>query len=152
MLGTTRWVMRYLLLGILRADAGIAAAGALFAGRHARRSARGLRGDAFRCPLFDWHFPGRGASRSRRSLQSGGSLQHNPSRTTARSPTLLGTKTRWWEDAKDAEAGDNYLGTERVLLAILGNEDGAAVRILARLDVSPETLEVQMFELCGRAS
>ena len=37
--------------------------------------------------------------------------------------------------------GDNYLGTEHILLAILENEDGTAVRILARLGVAPEMLE-----------
>jgi len=44
-----------------------------------------------------------------------------------------------------ATLGDNYLGTEHILLAILENEDGAAVRILARLGVSPEMLEEGLF-------
>ena len=35
----------------------------------------------------------------------------------------------------------NYLSTEHVLLEIGGNKDGTAVRILASLGVSPETLE-----------
>jgi ATP-dependent Clp protease ATP-binding subunit ClpA len=48
--------------------------------------------------------------------------------------------------------GDNYFGTEHVLLGILGNEDGAAVRLLARLGVSPETLQERLFELRGRAA
>jgi ATP-dependent Clp protease ATP-binding subunit ClpC len=43
--------------------------------------------------------------------------------------------------------GDNYLGTEHVLLGILGNEDGTAVRMLGRLGVSPAALEERMFEL-----
>jgi ATP-dependent Clp protease ATP-binding subunit ClpA len=47
--------------------------------------------------------------------------------------------------------GDNYLGTEHILLGILRNEDGTAVRILARLGVSPETLEDRLYELRGRA-
>ena len=41
--------------------------------------------------------------------------------------------------------GDNYLGTEHVLLGILENEDGTAVRILARLGVAPEMLEDRLF-------
>jgi ATP-dependent Clp protease ATP-binding subunit ClpC len=41
--------------------------------------------------------------------------------------------------------GDNYLGTEHVLLGLLENEDGTAVRILARLGVAPEILEDQLF-------
>jgi len=48
--------------------------------------------------------------------------------------------------------GDNYLGTEHVLLGILGNTDGAAVRILIRMGVSPEALEERLFELRGRAA
>jgi ATP-dependent Clp protease ATP-binding subunit ClpC len=48
--------------------------------------------------------------------------------------------------------GDNYLGTEHVLLGILHNEDGAAVRMLARMGVAPETLEERLFEVCGRAA
>ena len=46
--------------------------------------------------------------------------------------------------------GDDYLGTEHVLLGILGNEDGAAVRMLGRLGVALEALEERMFELRGR--
>jgi ATP-dependent Clp protease ATP-binding subunit ClpC len=42
--------------------------------------------------------------------------------------------------------GDNYLGTEHVLLGILENEDGTAVRILARLGVEPEMLEDRLFD------
>jgi ATP-dependent Clp protease ATP-binding subunit ClpC len=45
--------------------------------------------------------------------------------------------------------GDNYLGTEHVLLGILRNEDGTAVRMLAGMGVSPETLEERVFELRG---
>ncbi len=46
--------------------------------------------------------------------------------------------------------GDSHLGTEHVLLGILGNEDGTAVRMLARLGVSPEALEERLFELRRR--
>ncbi len=46
--------------------------------------------------------------------------------------------------------GDNYLGTEHVLLGILRNQDGTAVRILARMGVAPETLEDRLYELRGR--
>lgn len=47
--------------------------------------------------------------------------------------------------------GDDYLGTEHVLLGILGNDDGTAVRMLGRMGVSQETLEERLFELRGRA-
>ncbi len=46
--------------------------------------------------------------------------------------------------------GDNHLGTEHVLLGILDNEDGTAVRMLDRMGVSPETLGERIFELRGR--
>jgi ATP-dependent Clp protease ATP-binding subunit ClpC len=48
--------------------------------------------------------------------------------------------------------GDSYLGTEHVLLGILENEDGTAVRILARLGVAPEVLEERLFEFRDRAA
>ncbi len=49
-------------------------------------------------------------------------------------------------------SGDSHLGTEHVLLGILRNEDGTAVRMLARLGVSPEMLEDRLFELRGCAA
>jgi ATP-dependent Clp protease ATP-binding subunit ClpC len=45
-----------------------------------------------------------------------------------------------------ARFGDKHLGTEHILLAILENEDGTGVRILARLGVAPEKLEKRIFE------
>ena len=48
--------------------------------------------------------------------------------------------------------GDDHLGTEHVLLAILDNEDGTAVRMLARLGVAPEMLEERLFVLRDRAA
>ena len=47
--------------------------------------------------------------------------------------------------------GDDHLGTEHVLLGILANADGMAVRMLARMGVAPETLEERLFEVCDRA-
>ena len=43
--------------------------------------------------------------------------------------------------------GDSHLGTEHVLLGILANEDGTAVRILASMGISPETVEDRLFDL-----
>ena len=43
--------------------------------------------------------------------------------------------------------GDNYLGTEHVLLAILDNEDGTAIRMLSRLGIAHEMLEDRIFEV-----
>jgi ATP-dependent Clp protease ATP-binding subunit ClpC len=47
---------------------------------------------------------------------------------------------------------DNYLGTEHVLLGIVANEDGTAVKILASMGVSPATLEDRLYQLRGRAA
>jgi len=48
--------------------------------------------------------------------------------------------------------GDNYLGTEHILLGILGNEDGTGVRMLTGMGVLPETLEDRLYQLRGRAA
>ena len=48
--------------------------------------------------------------------------------------------------------GDNGLGTEHILLGILGNADGMAVRMLGRIGITPERLEERLFEVCGRAA
>jgi ATP-dependent Clp protease ATP-binding subunit ClpC len=45
---------------------------------------------------------------------------------------------------------DKRLGTEHVLLGMLDNEDGRAVRMLGRMGVSSEALEERVFELRGR--
>src|ERR671920_2056421 len=46
--------------------------------------------------------------------------------------------------------GDNSLGTEHVLLGILGNTDGMAVRMLARMGIAPETLKARLIEIRDR--
>jgi ATP-dependent Clp protease ATP-binding subunit ClpC len=47
---------------------------------------------------------------------------------------------------------DNHIGSEHVLLGLLDNEDGTAVRMLGRMGVLPEALEERLFELRGRAA
>ena len=47
---------------------------------------------------------------------------------------------------------NSRIGTEHVLLGILRNEDGTAVRILAGMGVSPEALEDRLYELRVRAA
>ncbi|HEX2739557.1 MAG TPA: Clp protease N-terminal domain-containing protein, partial [Rubrobacter sp.] len=47
---------------------------------------------------------------------------------------------------------DGRIGTEHILLGILRNEEGMAVRMLARMGVSPGALEDRLFELRGRAT
>jgi ATP-dependent Clp protease ATP-binding subunit ClpC len=48
--------------------------------------------------------------------------------------------------------GHDALDDEDLLLGILGNEDGMAVRMLKRMGVSPEALEERLFELRGEAT
>ena len=43
--------------------------------------------------------------------------------------------------------GDDHLGTEHVLLGILANGDGTAVRMVSRLGVAPEALEDRLREM-----
>jgi len=45
---------------------------------------------------------------------------------------------------------DNHIGTEHVLLGILRNEDGMAVRMLSRIGVSTEVIEERLREARGR--
>jgi ATP-dependent Clp protease ATP-binding subunit ClpC len=48
--------------------------------------------------------------------------------------------------------GDKYLGTEHILLGLVHNADGMAFRMLARMGVSPEMVEERLFELRDRAA
>jgi ATP-dependent Clp protease ATP-binding subunit ClpC len=47
---------------------------------------------------------------------------------------------------------DNRIGIEHILLGVLHNEDSKAVRMLARMGVSPEALEARLFESRGWAA
>ena len=47
---------------------------------------------------------------------------------------------------------NSRIGTEHILLGILRNRDGMAVRILAAMGVSPEALEDRLYELRVRAA
>ncbi len=47
---------------------------------------------------------------------------------------------------------NNRIGTEHVLLGILRNTDGTAVRMLAGMGVSPEAVEDRLCEFPGRAA
>ncbi len=48
--------------------------------------------------------------------------------------------------------GDDHLGTEHVLLGMLANGEGTAVRMLARLGVASEALEDRLHELRDQAA
>lgn len=47
---------------------------------------------------------------------------------------------------------DDHFGTEHILLGIIANADGTAVRMLARMGVSTEAVEDRLGELRGRAA
>lgn len=47
---------------------------------------------------------------------------------------------------------DGHIGTEHILLGMLRDEEGMAVRMLASMGVSPEMLEDRLSELRGRAN
>jgi ATP-dependent Clp protease ATP-binding subunit ClpC len=124
-----------LLLGILRADAGIAAE-ALFSLGVTLEDARdeseamfaGVRREAGE--TFDLRIP------DKRRIPFAPGAKKVLERAVGRSVRL----------------GDRYLGTEHILLAILDNGEGTAVRILARLGVAPEVLEERLYEFRDRAA
>ena len=130
-----------LLLGILRADEGIAAealsslgvtlegareesermaAGALASVGISFEEVRGAAGEAFEMRLPDDR-----------------KIPFSPRAKNA----LVGARKEM------RRLGDGHLGAEHVLMGILGNGDGTAVRMLARLGVRPGLLEERLFEL-----
>ena len=135
-----------LLLGILRADEGIAAEALSSLGvtlEDAREASEGMLSDALTSigislegvrteagEAFDMRIPD-----NRR-------IPYSPLAKKA----LVGARK------EVRRLGDDHLGTEHVLLGILANADGMAVRMLARMGVAPETLEERLFEVCGRAT
>lgn len=48
-----------------------------------------------------------------------------------------------------ADLGDDYIGTEHLLLGLLSAQDGLAVMILLNLEVSPRQLKNEVLSLCG---
>ena len=52
--------------------------------------------------------------------------------------------------AEAVRLNDNYIGTAHMLLGILRNDYGTAVRMLSRMGVSTEALEERLYELRGR--
>jgi len=135
-----------LLLGILRADEGIAAEalsslGVTLAG--AREESEEMFSDALTSIRIS-------LEEVRREAGDAFEMRIPPGRRLPLSPrakkALVGARKEM------RRLGDNYLGTEHVLLGILGNEDGMGVRILAGMGVSTETLEDRLCQLRGRAA
>ena len=133
-----------LLLGILRADEGMAAEALSSLGvtlEGAREECEGMLSDALASigvslegvraevgDAFDMRIPD-----DRR-------IPYSPRAKNA----LVGAR-RWMRRLEDG-----HLGAEHVLLGILGNEDGTAVRMLTRMGVSSDVMEDRVFELRER--
>jgi len=135
-----------LLLGILRADEGVAAEtlssfGVTLEGT--RDESEGMLSDALTSV-------GISLEEVRREAGDAFDMSIPEDRRIPFSPRAKKALERALREA--VRLGEKRLGAEHVLLRILRNEDGSAVRILARLGVSPEMLEDRLFELRGRAA
>ncbi|QIN78750.1 hypothetical protein GBA65_09700 [Rubrobacter marinus] len=132
-----------LLLGILRVDEGIAgealsSLGATLEG--AREESEAMLSDALSAIGVSLEGLRREAGEAfDMSLPDDRKIPHSPLAKNA----LVGARKEM------RRLGDRHLGAEHVLLGILGNEDGTASRLLARLGVSPAALEERLFELRG---
>jgi ATP-dependent Clp protease ATP-binding subunit ClpC len=134
-----------LLLGVLRADEGVGAEALSSLGvtlEEAREESEGMLSDALSSigiSLEDVRQEAGDAFDMR--LPDDRKIPYSPRAKNA----LVGARKEM------RRLRDNHLGTEHVLLGIVGNEDGTAVRMLGRLGVSPEALEERLLELRGRA-
>jgi ATP-dependent Clp protease ATP-binding subunit ClpA len=135
-----------LLLGILRTDKGVAAEALYSLGvtlEGARDESEGMTADALSSV-------GISLEEVRREAGDAFDMSIPDDRRIPFSPRAKKVLERALREA--VRLRDNHLGTEHVLLGILRNEDGTAVRMLARLGVSPEALEERLFEVRGRAA
>jgi ATP-dependent Clp protease ATP-binding subunit ClpC len=134
-----------LLLGILRADEGIAAEALSSLGvtlEDARDECEGMLSDALSSIGISFED-------IRREAGEAFDMSLPDDRKIPYSPRAKNALVRARKEMRSL--GDNHLGTEHVLLGIVGNEYGTAVRMLGRMGVSPEALEERLFELRGRA-
>ena len=135
-----------LLLGMLRADEGVATEALSSLGvtlEGVREESEGMLSDALSSI-------GISLEEVRREAGDAFDMRIPDNRRIPFSPRAKKVLERALREA--VRLRDNRLRTEHVLLGILGNEDGTAVRMLARLGVSPEMLEDRLFELRGRAA
>jgi ATP-dependent Clp protease ATP-binding subunit ClpA len=135
-----------LLLGILRADEGVAAEALSSLGvtlEDVREGSEEMLSDALAAIGISLEEVRREAGDAfEMRIPSGRRLPLSPRAKKA----LVGARKEM------RRLGDNYLGTEHVLLGILGDEDGTAVRMLAGMGVSTETLGDRLYQLRGRAA
>jgi ATP-dependent Clp protease ATP-binding subunit ClpC len=135
-----------LLLGILRADEGVAAEALSSLGvtlEGARKESEGMLSDALSSVGISWE-------EVRREAGDAFEMRIPDYRKIPFSPKAKKGLERALREA--VRLRDNQLGTEHVLLGILRNEDGTAIRMLARLGLSPQMLEDRLYELRGRAA
>jgi len=135
-----------LLLGILRADEGVAAEALSSLGvtlEGAQEESEGMLSEALSSV-------GVSLEEVRREAGDAFEVSIPDERRIPFSPRAKKVLERALREA--VRVRDNHLGTDNVLLGILRNEDGTAVRMLARLGVSPEMLEERLYELRGRAA
>ncbi len=133
-----------LLLGMLRADEGIAAEALSSLGvtlEDARDECEEMLSDALSSI---------GISLEDIRREAGGAFDMSlpDDRKIPYSPRAKNALVRSRKEMR--RLGDKHLGTEHVLLGIVDNEDGTAVRMLGRLGVSPEALEERLLELRGQ--
>jgi ATP-dependent Clp protease ATP-binding subunit ClpC len=135
-----------LLLGILRAEEGLAAEALSSLGVTLER-ARDESEEMFSNALSSI---GISLEEIRQEAGDAFEMRIPPGRRLPLSPRAKKVLVRARKEMR--RLGDNHLGTEHVLLGILHNEDGTAVRLLAGMDVSPEALEDRLYKLRGRAA
>jgi ATP-dependent Clp protease ATP-binding subunit ClpC len=135
-----------LLLGILRADEGVAVAALSSLGV----TLEGARDESERMLSDALSVVGISLEKVRREAGDAFDMSIPDDRRLSFSPRAKKVLERALREA--VRLRDNHIGTEHVLLGILRNEDGTAVRMLARLGVSPQMLEDRLFELRARAA
>lgn len=135
-----------LLLGILRAEEGVAAEALSSLGVDLEAA----RGQSERMAAEALASVGISLENIRR--EAGGALEMRiaEGRRIPFSPRAKKALERSLKEA--VRLGDNHIGTEHVLLGILDNPDGTAVRMLARMGVSTDVLEGRLHALRGRAA
>ena len=135
-----------LLLGILRADDGVAGEALTSLGvtlEDAREGSEEMLSDALAAI-------GISLEEVRREAGDAFEMRIPPRRRLPLSPRAKKALVGAHKEMR--RLGDNYLGTEHVLLEILSDQDGTAVRMLAGMGVSTETLEDRLYQLRGRAA
>ena len=133
-----------LLLGILRADEGVAADALSSLGvtlQAMREESEGMLSDALSSI-------GVSLEDIRREAGEVFDMSIPDDRRISFSPRAKKVLERALREA--VRLRDKHLGAEHVLLGILDSEDGTALRMLGRSGVSPEMLEERLFELRGR--